>query len=419
MTPVHEQNSRANSTILSRNALLIVGSTLLTKSGDALANPKTVLTWMLGSVGAPESLIGMLVPIREAGSMLPQAYFAQWIRKFRYRKGVWIFGSIAQGMAILGIGATGYFLEGTAAGLLILLLLAAFSLARSLCSITSKDVLGKTIPKSTRGRVTGVSTSLSNLLVMGVGVYLIAIQQGTNGDSTFSLLVCSAGVCWLLAAVVYRRIQEPPGEIEDDLESRSFVLRLKNLWRDQSFVRFMFARGFLLASALSAPYYVRIVQDTTEGDLQWLGVFIVAQGLAVGLSGYFWGKLADRSSRSSMVLGGILTAILGLSTGGFEIIAPNHSLLPWIGVGGFFLLGIAHNGVRIGRKTYVVNLGEGNKRTEYVSVSNTVIGTLLLVTGSLGALSTFLSPGGILAIMASFALVGSLLAFTLPELESE
>ncbi|MCA9430566.1 MAG: hypothetical protein KC940_08675, partial [Candidatus Omnitrophica bacterium] len=41
---------------LKRNALSIVGSSLLTKTGDALANPKTVLTWMLGAVGAPEAV---------------------------------------------------------------------------------------------------------------------------------------------------------------------------------------------------------------------------------------------------------------------------------------------------------------------------------------------------------------------------
>ncbi|HBP54976.1 MAG TPA: MFS transporter, partial [Verrucomicrobiales bacterium] len=44
---------------------------LLSKTADQLANPKTVLTWLMGAMGAPVLLIGWLVPVRESLSMLP------------------------------------------------------------------------------------------------------------------------------------------------------------------------------------------------------------------------------------------------------------------------------------------------------------------------------------------------------------
>ena len=50
----------------------------------------------------------------------------------------------------------------------------------------------------------------------------------------------------------------------------------------------------------------------------------------------------------------------------------------------YFVLSIAHDGVRLGRKTYIVDLAGGNKRTDYVAVSNTVIGVVLLVVIVLG-----------------------------------
>ncbi|MCB9768181.1 MAG: MFS transporter [Candidatus Omnitrophica bacterium] len=403
---------------LKRNALSIVGSSLLTKTGDALANPKTVLTWMLGAVGAPEAVIGMLVPIRESGSMLPQIYLAQWIRLHRYRKGVWLVGCLTQGAAILGIAATGILLQGVWAGILVLLLLGLFSVARSLCSITSKDVLGKTMPKKIRGRITGLSASLSNFMVMAVGLLLILMPQTQSGQIYFCGLVGLAGCCWLIAAAIYKRIEEPAGEVEEDGERAGVVSRLKTLWSDSSFIHFVTARAFLLATALSAPYYVRIVQESSEGGLHWLGIFILAQGFAVGVSGVFWGNLSDRSSRLSMALGGALAALLGFIIGGFEVIAPSHTLLPWATVVGFFLLSVAHNGVRVGRKTYVVNLGEGNKRTDYVSTSNTIIGFLLLVTGTIGALSTVLGPGGILIVFAVCGTIGALLSARLPDVEA-
>ena len=44
----------------------------LTKVADGLINPKIILSWLLSTLGAPGYLIGALVPVREAGALLPQ-----------------------------------------------------------------------------------------------------------------------------------------------------------------------------------------------------------------------------------------------------------------------------------------------------------------------------------------------------------
>ncbi len=70
-------------------------------------------------------------------------------------------------------------------------------------------------------------------------------------------------------------------------------------------------------------------------------------------------------------------------------LAPNASR--WFYPVAFFGLSIAHAGVRLGRKTYLVDLAEGNRRTDYVAVSNTVIGALLLVSGLISAAAAVFS----------------------------
>lgn len=71
----------------------------------------------------------------------------------------------------------------------------------------------------------------------------------------------------------------------------------------------------------------------------------------------------------------------------------------WLYLAAFLGLGVAHAGVRLGRKTYLVDLAEGNRRTDYVAVSNSVIGALLLVWGALGALTaTWSVPSAVLAL---------------------
>ncbi|UCH75630.1 MAG: hypothetical protein JSU82_07310 [Rhodospirillales bacterium] len=79
-----------------------------------------------------------------------------------------------------------------------------------------------------------------------------------------------------------------------------------------------------------------------------------------------------------------------------------------------FILGIAHAGVRIGRKTHVVDLAGGDRKAEYVALSNTLIGVLLLlVLGAvLGLALSFGLKAGI-AVLTVLALVGAAMALTL------
>ena len=80
----------------------------------------------------------------------------------------------------------------------------------------------------------------------------------------------------------------------------------------------------------------------------------------------------------------------------------------------FLLLSVTHQGVRLGRKTYVVDLASGNRRTDYVAVSNSVIGLMLLLVGLAGALLAQLSLALVLAMFAGTSLGALLLGRRLP-----
>jgi hypothetical protein len=81
----------------------------------------------------------------------------------------------------------------------------------------------------------------------------------------------------------------------------------------------------------------------------------------------------------------------------------------------FFGLGVAHAGVRLGRKTYLVDMAEGNQRTDYVAVSNTVIGALLLLTGALGAAAALVSVPGTVLLLGLCGLIGAAMSLRLKE----
>ena len=388
-------------------ALILANS--LTKLGDQLANPKTVLAWLLAFVQAPGSLTGLLVPIRESGSMLPQFIIAAYVRQMPMRKWVWVLGSLLQGLSIVGIGLAALTLSGAAAGWTVIGFLTAFSLSRGLCSIAYKDVVGKTVPKTRRGRLGGLAAGISGGASLLAGLYLVG---GPPDGSVlfFALAICGAGLLWVVAAAVFSALREEAGATEGGGNAISQAIgSLSLLNTDREFRRFVLVRALLLCSSLSAPFYVALATERAGADAATLGSFILASGLAATLSAPVWGRLADLSSRDVMIAGGGLAALLGLALIGFVQLLPDLAATPLPYAIAYFLLGIAHSGVRLGRKTYIVDMAGGTKRTDYVAVSNSVIGAILLASGLAGALLALISAEAVILVLSLAGLGGAVL----------
>ncbi len=397
---------------------LLLASYFLTKLGDAIASPKTTLAWLTSVVGAPAFVLGLLVPIRESGSLIPQLFIGSYIRRLPVRKWVWVAGSVGQFLCISGIGIVALTLDGLAAGLWILALITLFSLFRGLSSVASKDVLGKTIPKPKRGQLTGWSASAAGLVSIGVGVVLMLPASSDLGRDFLGLLLVGAGFLWLAAAAVYVRVAEFPGETGGGRNLTEALGSLRLLAQDRPFRRFVITRALLMCSALSAPFYVALAQSRLGSPAYLLGAFVAASGLASLVAAPFWGRFADRTSKGAMIAAALVTSGIGIMTFVADRYVPVLAGTAWFLPLGYFVLALAHSGVRVGRKTYVVNLGTGNRRTDYVAISNTVIGVLLLVVGSVGVLTPYIGNGGVIGLLALMGLAGAALGTTLPQTES-
>ncbi|PID80949.1 MFS transporter [bacterium DOLJORAL78_65_58] len=401
-----------------RNFFVYLMAHTLTNLGDALSSPKTVLTWVMTAVGAPMAMISLLVPIRESGSMLPQLALGGWVRSREMRKPIWLVGSALQGASILACALAAFTLTGKTAGMVILGCVVAFSLARSLNSIVSKDVVGKTIPKGRRGRLGGWSAGVSGLLTLGVGLSLMVMGRQSRDAADYALLLLAAGSMWFVAMLVFTFLQETPGETAGGKNGwRAAWRNLGLVISDRPFRLFVLTRALLLCSALTAPYYVVLARNNGTGTAAMLGVFMLAGGLASSLSAPVWGTMADRSARLVMIRAAILTGALGIAAFAVTHLLPDLGRSFWLWPMFFFVLGVAHAGVRAGRKTYLLDLAGGVKRTDYVSVSNTLIAIVLLGMGAITGALSFLPPEVIIAGLSVLGLGGALLAGRLPEVQ--
>lgn len=170
----------------------------------------------------------------------------------------------------------------------------------------------------------------------------------------------------------------------------------------------------LFVTALSPPYVVAVGAGAADGGVSGLGPFVIASALAGLVGSPVWGRLADRSSRLVMTVvsgagGAVVIGFLGLRAGGVSPL--------WLAPTTYLILAVLHAGARMGRKTYVVDLAGGDRRTRYVAVANTVTGVLLLGTGLVGATAAQVGVEWALGGLAVAGLVGMGVALSLPEVQ--
>ncbi|WP_370586129.1 MFS transporter [Tessaracoccus sp. MC1679] len=400
------------------NGLRQVVASALQSSGDQIVKPSTVLPWLLNALGAPTALIGLLVPIRESGSMLPQAFLTPLVMRVRHRKWVLVVGSLIQAVAVAAMALTGAVGSGLAAGLAIIAALTVFSLGRCLTSIASKDVQGRTIPKGERGQINGLGTTAAGIVAITLGLAIRIFAGDDLSAGQLAWMLAAAAALWLATAVVQAGFREPDDGAPEAAADGSPTGVLELLRTDREFRSFVTTRSFLLVSALSPPFVVTLSATEGTDTLTGLGGFVLASGVASLIGGRIFGRLADRSSRTLMSFAGaaasvvVLVLVAVVSLPGFDGGATWGTVVL---VSGYFLLTLLHTGVRVGRKTYVVDMAEGDMRTVYVAVSNTAMGVILLIVGGI---STLLALAGVvwaLLFLAGLGILGAWWGWRLPE----
>ena len=372
---------------MKQKKLLIAGLSL-NKLADLLISAKTTLTALLVSVGAPVWMIGWLVPIRESGALLPQVLISIYLRKHAQRHIVWRIGMITQVFSVVGMLLSVILFSGFIAGILVLASLVLLSLGRSACSLTVKDMEADVAKKGERGNLIGVASTVSGVVTLVIAIPLV-ISDGALTSNILLVVLCASMLAFILTLICVWPIKTRV-EVENSSKN-TFSINF-----DTTIYKFIFVRGLFVHSALVAPYFM----IERNGDVkELLPIYIGAEATAALLSSIIWGKIADKSAKLTLRLSGLLAlgACVGLLFWQTSSIVTSALL--------FFVLSVAHAGVRTGRKTYSLDVKEGHDRTELVGFSNTAIGIILL---AFGALYTALAPAlsfSVVYIMAATTVI--------------
>lgn len=396
-----------------RNFFLQIAALSLTKTGDQFMDPKITLSWLLTTLAVPSVFLALLVPIHNTFSLLPQMLVAYAVRNSKIRKWYWVGGALGQCMALLFMCGVALTLTGITAGIGIIVSLLLFSLARGVCSVVQKDVLGKTIAKTRRGRVSGYTESVAGVLTLMLAAYLLVSEQPSLTVVIAMLMIASA--CWLCSAFLFARIIEQAGSNSLAAESLADMAKQFSILRSNvEFRKFVLVRSALLGSALAAPYMVALAQTSAGGSLSMLGSLLLAASLASFLSGSIWGKLADSSSAQCMTIAGLLAALAGAAAVLLASVRADSGVLYSLCI---FALYLAHAGVRVGRKTHLVDMTDDGNRSTLVAVSNTLIGVMLLLLAAVGASIGLLHEFAGLLFFSGLAAGGAVLSSGLKQVQ--
>ncbi|SDS25971.1 hypothetical protein [Corynebacterium timonense] len=402
-TPEHEE----------ANARRFIWSNGLQGIGDQIVAAKTVLPWLFTAAGVPATFTALLVPVRESGSMLPQAALSPWISSTPHRKRLWLLGSLGQAASAAGIAVAAVFLRGVVLGVTVIALLGVLAVFRAICSITGKDVQGRTVEKGHRGLITGRATALSGAFTLAIGLGLTFLPNEPPRWVIVALLGGGAAT-WVLATLVFARIEEPPGGHDVEEKDTGWVKATLDLIRDDKPLRrFLVVRSLMLVTALSTPFIIVLAQGEGQ-DLTGLGAFIIASGGSALLGGRVSGIWSDASSKTTMAVSAAIASVVLIVLVASATWAST-SVNAWVMPLGFFLVNLAHTTVRVSRKTYLVDMAEGPRRTMITGASNTVMGAILLVMGAVTSALAAFGPEITLLFLAVMGLIGVFGASNLDE----
>lgn len=392
--------------LLSNKKHRLIAGLSLNKLADLLISAKTTLPALMLSIGAPTWMVGWLVPIRESGALLPQALLSFYLRDHSKRHIVWRAGMIIQTLSVACIllalfmassGAT----NSAVSGAIVLIALILLSLGRSSCSLTVKDMEADVAEKGERGNLIGMASTISGVATLAVALPLLLVSEALDKRMLMGIIGFSASVFALTLVCMWPIKTDVKVGKDSDSNTRVFSVNF-----DSTVYKFIFVRGLFVHSALVAPYFM-IQKEESAANL--LPVYIVAEALATLISSLIWGKVADKSARLTLQIAGAmaLVACIGLLVSNSESLVSSAAL--------FFVLSIAHAGVRTGRKTYSLDVKEGQERTELVGFSNTSIGLILLAFGSLYAALTPVLTFSVVYVMAAMIALAIVTTLILPK----
>jgi MFS family permease len=392
--------------------------------GIAFLESNTIFPALISQLTSSSVLIGLVSTIRNAGYLLPQLFVAAYAERLPYKKPLLRINGAISRFSVLAMAAIAFFWGTKNPGAALIGLIAAntvFALTDGIGGVPWIDMVAKTIPSTSRGRLFGIMQFAG-----GIGAFFAGflIRQVLASDklafpANYSLLLILGFVLLCVSYAGTMMVRESAGVVRQGSSFREYLHRLPGAWRSNHlFQRMMYTRMLFAFLYLSLPFYIVFARTRLSFPESTIGFFISAQMAGSILAGLLWGYIGDRYGNRMVI------RIAGMAAASTPVLALLSSLLISGGLGNlaifpylllFASIGGTLSGMWMGFTNYLLELVDDVSRPTYIGMMNTLTApfTFLPILG--GLLIQTLSHETLFLCTLIFLLAGNLVAATLPE----
>jgi MFS family permease len=331
--------------------------------GDAFYNASIVLSSFAAKLGAPNTLIGLLPALLNAGSMIPQAFVAPYVA--RLPRKVVLYRRVAViRVASLGLIALSAFVLGEYPKVLLAMLVLGLminGITTGFSSLPFWETVSKTVPLERRTDLFGIRNVVGGALAFLAG-FAVRALLGSNLEFPlpYAISLTLGTIGFGLGWYFFGKVDEPPDEYQP-----TGPISLRVPFQDFAFRRFLRVRLLFALASMAEPFYaayaVRVLGQKGE-----IGLYLTLYAASSVLANLLWVRIARRySSRTLIWIGGSLGTV-----------APILALLlppGWFGLV-FILQGAYLSALNLGNSTYLLNSAPAEHRSSYIGVANTLVG---------------------------------------------
>jgi hypothetical protein len=403
------------------NFAVLLGQGTLVDLSSQLGSAHLVLPFLYSALGAPLAFAGLLVPASRIGRLFAQASAAPFIATARIRTWYMAFGSLAMGVSLAALALFAAIIDVHALPAVFLLVASVIGIGQGVGSLAFQDVLGRTLPPHRRGSLLFTQTALGAAFAIAAAWGTARIFEDAESLSSHMTLIWISAAALVLASACSALVRGVAAKREVKAEASGFISDLRRnvalTGRFPWFRRFLVARFLFLSVELAMMFYSIHAASLHSEKAGSLSAFVIASSLGFVVGGPLWGWLINKSLRLVFVLGGIAGA--GAASLALCIAYLNlQSVPPYALV--FVLAALGYQAVSQCRKVYLVDMAPEDQRPYFLSVSDTLIGSLAIGVGALFGLLAHIQgvTWPVVGILA-MTVLAVLYVFALPSTETD
>jgi MFS family permease len=265
--------------------------------------------------------------------------------------------------------------------------IAVFIITDAIASVPWFDFLARAIPLRRRGRLIGISQTVSGVAGIGVGV-LIGLILGRSCRpfaDNYALLFALSAVALVPSTVALTLIRETPRSHRppDEADTRAQNW-LRPVVGDRDFRTVIACRWLIAAIDLATPFFVVHAADVLQLPQSVIGTFVIAQTVGAIVASASLGPVTERyGPRNVIRVGGAAVMVAPLLA-----LAIHYAGGGWLGRAYplvFAAIGVLNTVRMLGFNTYILEIAPAQERPAYIGLGNTLAG-LMTVAPTIGGL---------------------------------